>query len=92
MMRLIDADELLELYADAPDIKFDMMVVPIPVVRQNIKDMPIIDAVPVVRCRECIWYTKRMCYHPRFEYVCEIPPTMFDFDYCRYGERKEGTE
>ena len=42
-MRAIDADELMELYADAPDIKFDMMSVPIPVVRQNILDMPTID-------------------------------------------------
>lgn len=46
------------------------------------------ELVPVVRCKDCKWYNNRMCYHPRFDYVCEIPPTMFDFDYCRYGERR----
>ena len=47
------------------------------------------DVVEVIRCRDCLWYNNRMCYHPKWEYVCEIPPTMFDFDFCRYGERKE---
>ena len=42
-MRPIDADELMELYEDAPDIKFDMFSVPIPIIRQNIMDMKTLD-------------------------------------------------
>lgn len=41
-MRLIDADELMELYDGC-----DGLSVPIAVVRQNIEDAPTIDAEPV---------------------------------------------
>ena len=46
-MRLIDADVLMELYADSKDFSIAMCNVPIPVVRQNILDMPTIEAEPV---------------------------------------------
>ena len=46
-MRLINADELMELYADSKDFSIAMCNVPIPIIRQNILDMPTIDAVPV---------------------------------------------
>ena len=46
-MRLIDADALMELYADSKDFSIAMCNVPIPVVRQNILDMPTIEAEPV---------------------------------------------
>ncbi len=46
-MRLIDADALMELYADTEGIHFAVYNVPIPVVRQNILDMPTIEAEPV---------------------------------------------
>ena len=51
--------------------------------------IPAADVVEVVRCCDCVWYNNRMCYHPRFEEVCEIPPAMLDFDYCRYGARMD---
>ena len=38
-MRLIDADELLDLYSGK---RLDDTFVPVPVIRQNIKDMPTI--------------------------------------------------
>lgn len=44
---LISRSALLELYADTDEIKFDVYNVPVPVVRQNILDMPTIDAEPV---------------------------------------------
>lgn len=37
----------MELYADTDEIKFDVYNVPVPVVRQNIIDMPAVEAVPV---------------------------------------------
>lgn len=50
-MRLIDADELMELYDGC-----DGLSVPIAVVRQNIEDAPTIDAEPV---RHGHWIMKK---------------------------------
>lgn len=40
-MRLIDADELLDLYSGE---RLDDTFVPVPVIRQNIKDMPTVQS------------------------------------------------
>lgn len=40
--RCIDADALMELYADTDDLRLKDMKVPIAVIRQNIMDMPTI--------------------------------------------------
>lgn len=45
-MRLINADDLI--YMEYGGIKF--------VPTEFIKDAPMIDAVPVVRCKDCKWY------------------------------------
>ena len=52
-MRLIDADELIELYEMREELKNyeKLLSVPIPVIQQNIKDMPTIEAEPVKRGR-----------------------------------------
>ena len=42
-MRPIDADKLMELYANTPDCNIDDCHVAIPVIRQNILDMPTIN-------------------------------------------------
>lgn len=50
------------------------------------KAMPTVDAVPVVRCKECKWAGGDfVCY--RGVMVQHKPE-----DFCSYGERKEGTE
>lgn len=59
-MRLIDADALLELYdkkdwSEMDDEEWDDLRVSLRLVKQNILDMPTIDAVPIVRCRDCKW-------------------------------------
>ena len=41
-MRTINADDLMKLYESTPDLNIDNFSVPIPVIRQNIKDMPTI--------------------------------------------------
>lgn len=51
-MRLIDADALLEKAWDA-DTRIDYVQV---VDVGDIIEAPTIDAVPVVRCKDCIWY------------------------------------
>ena len=45
-------------------------------------------AVPVVRCKDCKYYDRGECYHPRhdrhLQSICQE-----DDDFCSYGERKE---
>lgn len=47
-----------------------------------------VDAVPVVRCKDCKYYDRGECYHPRHERhlqsICQE-----DDDFCSYGERKD---
>lgn len=56
-----------------------------------IDDAPTIDAVPVVRCREC-----KHCdpenYHCDHPMGTAAPLRRKPDDFCSYGERKEGVE
>ena len=85
-MRMIDADELLNAL---PVIKEDKQVSLYGVVADfmvMIFAMPTIDAVPVVRCRDCSWGQKDdigvMHCH---KYHCHKKEN----DFCSYGEKKE---
>lgn len=56
-----------------------------------LKDAPTVDAVEVVRCRDCVYWDGR-----GYDGRCEAPNnglirdyTNYD-DFCSYGERKEG--
>ena len=45
-MRIINAEELMELYKAPEDIpEWNSFFVPIPVIRQNILDMPVLDSI-----------------------------------------------
>ena len=82
MARLIDADALIEEacvegaygYVDA----------------KQISESPTIDAVEIVRCKDCKHYE---IHKPKVLENCErngyIIPMKPD-DFCSYGERKEG--
>ena len=82
-MRLIDVDAFLEKMKRTSryfDVKFD------------IEEMPTIDAVPVVRCKDCIrrYDTDEcpMCFlieGKYYEYTNEN-------GFCDRGDRKEGAE
>lgn len=59
-----------------------------------IKDLPSIDAVPVIRCKDCKHYKqsdvadRKMCCRKDVD----GKPACYDFlpdDWCKYGERKE---
>ena len=56
-----------------------------------IKTAPTIDAVPVVRCREC-----KHCdpenYHCDHPMSTAAPLSRKPDDFCSYGERKEGAD
>ena len=95
-MRLIDGDKLIETYkkwipqllskedeGDRRGVETCIMV---------LEDMQTVDAVPVVRCKDCVNGTV-FVNKQGAEYVdCVLDdysvrkPT----DYCSYGERKEG--
>ena len=85
-MRLIDACATKRRVADT---FFDTLI---PCVNRALDDSPTVDAVPVVRCRECghgmpcvDGYVR--CSHPSGKSIL-----MKSSDFCSYGERKEGAD
>ena len=91
-MRLIDANLLSEaihenvsaLYEDAVCAKEDCLT--------EVYAAPTVDAVPVVRCRECVHYERGVCLKiyddgaaSKYAWQERKPD-----DFCSYGERKEG--
>lgn len=57
---------------------------------QLLDEIPAADVAPVVWCKDCKYYDRGECYHPRHERhlqsICQE-----DDDFCSYGERKEET-
>ena len=94
-MRLIDADqtasiENLDQYSDLAAALGDVQTV-----RDILSDAPTIDAVPVVRCRDCKHYKEfrtkkhrqimRLCYRMgKHDMEYPVKPD----DYCSYGQQK----
>lgn len=77
-MRLIDADATKRRVADT---YFDTLI---PCVNRALDDSPTVDAVPVVRCREC--------KHLGFCGDATNLEVMGFYGYCSRGERKEGAD
>ena len=80
-MRLIDADEAI--------INFGFEWDDIPPTREEfvrfLKKQPTVDAVPVVRCRECTEFDET-------EHECSHWYGFRENDFCSYGKRKEGAD
>ena len=98
-MRLIDANALIS-YMDECS-KESRFRVYYGYAKSFIDDAPTIDAVPVVRCRECKHrYTENcpMYFHDSYwhegyeEYVDDDTDHTEDDYFCPKGERKEGAE
>lgn len=91
MPRLIDAEEL-ELQFDVSDEDI--------IAKEIIRNAPTVDAVPVVRCKDCVAFEEigkhptnkggtpfGYCYH--WDYEQGMSPNQVDGnDFCSYGERK----
>ena len=86
--RLIDADAFLEKMKRTSryfDVVFD------------VEEMPTVDAVEVVRCRECKhhYWEQEPC-HGKSVHYCKLPHMrgveVFKEFFCYYGERKEGAD
>ena len=86
-MRLIDADALIEeALADGAYGYVDA---------KQIADAPTIDAVPVVRCKNCKYhYWEQEPCHGKTVHYCELPHMrgveVFKEFFCYYGKRKDG--
>lgn len=96
MARLIDADRLHDCIMDN-DIHSGIMS--LKNVYEFIDEQPTIDAVPVVRCKDCTYFNAKnsletqgicMCGEKEMNYGGEFYP--FADDFCSYGKRKEETE
>lgn len=95
-MRLIDADALRKEHCEGctPDIQQDCKTDPICASLMWVHDAPTIDAVPVVRCKDCANYGgidgvfgSGYCYYWEFE--PHTPPNTVDEDgFCSHGERR----
>lgn len=96
-MRLIDADKLgflLNQLIEANEkIKTDeanLLIFAYKLVREWVNNMKPVDAVPVVRCKDCKWAedtgpTGLYCNHPDGRNTIHALPEEF----CDCGERKE---
>ena len=88
MARLIDADALIkEANSDGAYGYVDA---------KQISEVPIIDAVEIVRCRDCKHYRpqKKSAHWENRANYCNriITIKVRPYDFCSYGERKEGAE
>ena len=90
-MRMIDADATKRRVADT---YFDTLI---PCVNRALDDSPTVDAVPVIRCRECKYhYWEQEPCHGKSVHYCKLPHMrgveVFKEFFCYYGERKEGAD
>ena len=95
MSRLIDADALLKKFPDKTVRKNgaeSFYAMGSGDIRNIIQSMPSIDAVPVIRCKDCKHKYEREDggYNPH-DIACYYWESdgLEESDYCSYGERKE---
>lgn len=87
-MRLIDADKLERQEFDGEEACFDY------VDAEDIDNAPTVDAVEVVRCKDCKHYDMGVClkiYSDGNVHAAAWQSRRPD-DFCSYGERKDGDD
>ena len=88
-MEYIEREKLLELYVDGEYDTTDYRV-PVPVIIQNIKDIPAADVRPVTLCRDCKhkgWVQEPE--HGKSVDYCHLIERCVDKQFfCAAGERK----
>lgn len=55
-------------------------------VANDLEQIPTIDAVPVVRCKDCIYYREGLCDRLKYSYVTNAD------SFCSEGERKDDAD
>ena len=86
--RLIDANALIS-YIDecSQESRFRVYY---GYAKSFIDDAPTVDAVPVVRCRDCKYHEDT--HVTGFEHCCLYGLTMRYNDFCSYGKREGGAD
>lgn len=79
-MRLIDADAL-KAYIDAQKGRPFIGCTVGEALKIMTDEQPTIDAVPVIRCRDCTYWNGKGKY-------CDCDMLVFENDYCSRAERK----
>lgn len=106
-MRLIDADAVKFKFPYGFDNN-GILMVPYNSCKCSLNDAPTVDAVPVVRCRDCIAFELKGKYpagmpeYPEgmpygycyhWDYEQGMSPNQVDGnDFCSYGKRKEARQ
>ena len=81
--RLIDANEFIDLFYVASAGQDEMFIKTVEMVME---DTPTVDAMEVVRCKDCVYYED-----VKFLPHCILCRTMkYEDDFCSCGERREG--
>ena len=89
-MRLIDADRALEIVRDQ-SIAHPNAYHLTNYATLILREAPTVDAVEVVRCRDCKHRGTDYCiFHIKGEPADEELLRKLDNDFCSYGERKDG--
>ena len=89
-MRLIDADALFEKVPNG-DIEHDVKISKCGAIADIctwILTAPTIDAVPVVRCKDCEYYEGDECVNPYVWMSDGAHLYTAPDDFCSYGERR----
>lgn len=86
MARLIDADKIMaDIAASARSTSKDYSLLSI---ARYISIQPTIDAVPVVRCKDCRW-GREVCGNIECSVDRNLPPEYHGYEwYCPNGERR----
>ena len=87
--RLIDADALWRKFESEPwydNADRDEIALPL------VDEVPTVDAVEVVRCRECRYRFKNNGHDKSGCPIIDANIWMDDDDFCSHGERKEGAD
>ena len=79
MARLIDADAFITQYCEDCGYGCDQLFC---ATVRDLKNAPTVDAVEVVRCKDCKAYDKKVGYCEAMGFTCEVN------DFCSYGERE----
>ena len=95
-MGLIDANTLLRHKRKMSGADFGGEFWDEAVLASDIKNTPTVDAVPVVRCKDCKHYRpqKKSAHWENKANYCNriVTIKVQPYDFCSYGERKDGDE
>ena len=99
-MRLIDADAILK--ADENSDKAlvlgsgKSLEIAYALLKKKVADAPTVDAVPVVRCKDCKHkgWVQEPCHGKSVDYckVWDCTLRNLETTFCSYGERKDGAD